>query len=176
LLDREFKIKRVLVSGFDFAPNAACFGNKWLALGTRGPSILDFEGNLIVKLEGDLLPQRIRFADNESLLFVQTFEAITIWDVTTWKIKTQLKGPWLNAAIDSDAKRIYAIDFEGALFFAEISNIKESLRKIPTPSPMATIDAGKEILLASFARGTPIGWILKNEINEFSEPVTLNNI
>lgn len=165
LLDNEGIFKSILWEGYDFAPKAACIGKERIVLGTRGTTIFDLNGRLLATLASDLLPQRIHMAGDGSLLFIQTYETITLWNTGTWSMKGIVKGPWLNATLSPDGGTIYAIDFGGNLFVANISDTIGPMKEIPVPDPLATIDAGMEYIVASFAKGDAIRWVLRKELD-----------
>jgi hypothetical protein len=156
LSDVEGSNQRLLWEGQDFAPRAACIGKNRVVLGTRNPMIFDREGTLLETLSGDLLPKRIHLAEDESVLFVQTYQSATLWHTEPWKMKAAIKGPWLNAALSPEAGTVYAIDFEGNLYAADLRNERNPLKKIPVPDPLNSIDAGKEWLVAGFAKGDAV--------------------
>jgi len=156
LSDKDGCNQRLLWEGKDFAPRSACIGENRIALGTRNPMIFDREGKLLETLAGDLLPERIRLSEDGSVLFVQTYESVTLWHTKSWQVKAVIKGPWLNAALSPGAGTLYAIDFEGNLYTADLLDERNPLKKIPVPDPLTTVDAGEEWLVAGFARGDAV--------------------
>jgi hypothetical protein len=156
LSDKDGNNKRLLWEGRDFAPRSACIGETRIVLGTRRPMVFDREGNLLETLDGNLLPERIHLSEDGSLLFVQTYESVTLWQTDPWKPWAVIKGPWLNAALGPEAGTLYAIDFEGNLYTAGLQEERTPLKKIPVPGPLTTIDAGAEWLVAGFAKGEPV--------------------
>lgn len=167
LSDKNGKDEKLLWEGNDFAPGSACIGKKWIVLGTRNIMIFDTGGKLIKTLPGDLLPKRIHMAEDESVLFVQTYESIKIWHTGSWLLKAVIKGPWLNAALSPGAGTMYAVDFEGNLYTVDLLDERGSLRKIPVPDPLTTVDAGEEWLVAGFARGHAVRRASRKDIDLF---------
>lgn len=164
LLDKKGTLRSILWEGNDFAPKAACINREYIILGTRDTTIFNLDGKLLNKLPGELIPQRIHFSENGATLFIQTYESIALWETGTWINIGLLKGPWLNATLSPDAGVIYAIDFGGNLSTAIVSDTIGPMKKIPVPAPLATIDAGTEYLVASFAHGDPVRRALKRDI------------
>jgi hypothetical protein len=165
LLDKDGSLLNNLWEGHDFAPVAACINSEYIIAGTREPRIFDKSGKLVIKLPGEMIPQRIHISDNGSVILIQTYESITLWESGTWIRKGYIKGPWLNAALDSDGKMIYVVDFEGKLNAARVSDSIDAMKKIPAPAPIATVDSGSEYIIASFAQGDPVRWALKEELD-----------
>jgi hypothetical protein len=165
LSDMEGGSQRLLWEGQDFAPRTACIGKSRVALGTRNPMIFDREGQLLETLRGDLLPERIHLSEDGSMLFVQTYEAVTLWHTESWKAKAVIKGPWLNAAWSSGSGKVYAIDFAGNLYTADLLDPGSQLKKIPVPDPLTTIDAGEEWLIAGFAKGDAVRRAFRKDID-----------
>jgi hypothetical protein len=167
LSDKDGSNQRLLWEGKDFAPRSACIGENRIALGTRNPMIFDREGKLLETLAGDLLPERIRLSEDGSVLFVQTYESVTLWHTESWQVKAVVKGPWLNAALSPGGGTLYAIDFEGNLYTGDLLDERGSLRKIPIPDPLTTIDAGEEWLVAGFAKGDAVRRASRKDIDLF---------
>lgn len=165
LLDQDGSLKFILWDGIDFAPKAVCITTEYIIAGTRDTMIFETDGKLLGTLPGELVSQRINISENGKLLFIQTYESITLWETGCWKRKGIIKGPWLNAALSPDGTMIYAIDFKGNLNAALISDSIEIMKPVPTPGPMATIDAGKEYIVGSFARGDPVRWAPKQDMD-----------
>jgi len=165
LLDNDGSLMKILWEGHDFAPIAACINSMYIIAGTREPMIFDNSGKLLMKLSGEMIPQRIHISDNESLILIQTYESITLWEPGTWIMKGSMKGPWLNAALGPDGKMIYVVDFEGKLSAAQVSDGINMMKKVPVPDPIATLDAGSEYIIASFAQGDPVRWAQKEALD-----------
>ncbi len=102
-----------------------------------------------------------------SVLFVQTHESISIWHTGSWLLKAVIKGPWLNAALSPGAGTMYAIDFEGNLYTADLLDERSPLKNIPVPDPLTTIDAGEEWLVAGFAKGDAVRRASRKAIDLF---------
>jgi len=167
LSDKDGGNKRLLWEGQDFAPRSACIGENLIVLGTRNPMVFDREGKLLEALAGNLLPKRIHLSEDGSVLFVQTHESVTLWHTESWQVKAVIKGPWLNAALSPGAGTVYAIDFEGNLYTAGLPDVRSSLKKIPAPDPLTTIDAGEEWLVAGFAKGDAVRRASRRAIDLF---------
>jgi hypothetical protein len=129
--------------------------------------VFDREGNLLETLPGDLLPKRIHLAEDGAVLFVQTHQSVTLWHTDPWQVKAVIKGPWLNAALSPGAGTVYAIDFEGNLYIADLLDERSPLKKIPVPDPLTTIDAGEEWLVAGFANGDAVRRASRKAIEDF---------
>jgi hypothetical protein len=165
LLDMETLGQNVIWEGNDFAPKSVLITNEYIILGTRYISIFDLKGNLLTQLPGEQIPKRIHSSQNGEILLVQTHELITVWSTKTWKQIGRVKGPWLNAALSPDAEIIYAIDFSGILYATPISKDDNTMKILETPAPLATIDAGEEYLVASFAQGEPVRYAFRRDID-----------
>jgi hypothetical protein len=173
LLDQDGSLKNILWDGKDFAPKAICINSEYIIAGTRDTMIFKTDGKRAGILPGDLISQRIHLSEDGKLLLIQNYLSITLWETGSWKRKGIIKGPWLNAALSPDGKMIYAIDFRGNLNAALVSDHSETIKPVPAPGPMTTIDAGKEYIVGSFAHGAPVRWARKmdldNSIIKFSD-------
>ena len=167
LSDKDGGNQRLLWEGQDFAPRSACIGENRIALGTRNPMIFDREGKLLKTLPGDLLPERIHLSEDGAVLFVQTYESVTLWHTESWQVKAVVKGPWLNAALSPGGGTLYAIDFEGNLYTGDLLDERSPVKKIPVPDPLTTVDAGEEWLVAGFARGHAVRRASRKDIDLF---------
>jgi hypothetical protein len=167
LSDKDGSNERVLWEGQDIAPRSACIGQNRIVLGTRNPMVFDPEGKLLETLPGNMLPKRIHMAEDESVLFVQTHESITLWHTGSWLLKAVITGPWLNAALSPGGGAVYAIDFEGNLYAADLLDEGSPVKKIPVPDPLMTIDAGEEWLVAGFAKGDAVRRASRKAIDYF---------
>jgi hypothetical protein len=165
LLDPEASKHCILWEGSDFAPKAALITGEYIIFGTRDISIFDLRGNLLTLIPGEQIPQRIHSSQNGEILLIQTYELITLWRTKTWTLIGRIKGPWLNAALSPDAEIIYAIDFSGIMYGTTISETDSPMKIIEAPAPLATIDAGEEYLVASFAQGEPVRYAPRKEID-----------
>lgn len=165
LLDKEGTLKNILWEGNDFAPKSASIDREYIILGSRDIAVFDLEGKLLTKLPGEQIPQRIHISDNRETILIQAYDSITLWRTKTWIKAGMRKGPWLNAALSPDALMIYAIDFAGNLYCAAVTDTIGPMIRIPAPAPLATVDAGTEYLVASFAQGDPVRWAPKIEID-----------
>lgn len=165
LMKNDCSLLKILWEGSDFAPIAACISGGYIIAGTRQPMIFNSSGNLIVTLPGELIPKRIHISETGSTLFIQTYDSITLWETGTWIKKGIIKGPWLNAAMSHDGKMVYAIDFGGKLNIAAIQDEIGPMKKIVTPDLLATVDAGAEYIVASFANGDPVRWALRFDLD-----------
>lgn len=165
LLEKDGSLRNTLWEGHDFAPKAACINSEYIIAGTREPVIFNTSGKLLVKLPGEMIPQRIHISDNASILLIQTYKSIILWETGSWSRKRVIEGPWLNAALSQDGEMIYAVDFKGKLSAAPVSDTFDVLKEIPAPSPIATIDAGSEYIIASFAQGDPVRWAIKEDLD-----------
>jgi hypothetical protein len=164
-LDLETSVHRILWEGNDFAPKAALITSEYIIFGTRNISVFDLRGNLLTRIPGEQIPQRIHSSKNGEILLIQTHELITLWRTKTWTQIGRIKGPWLNAALCPDADIIYAIDFSGIMYGTTISETDSPMKIIETPAPLATIDAGEEYLVASFAQGDPVRYAPRRDID-----------
>jgi hypothetical protein len=164
LLEIDGSLKKNLWEGYDFAPKALCINGDYIIAGTREPMIFDHDGELLFKLPGELISQRIHISDSGSILLIQTYESVTLWETGTWIRKDIIKGPWLNAALSPDGDLVYAVSFEGKLFLAPVSDTIGEIQELAIPAPIATVDAGSEYIIASFAREEPVRWALKKDL------------
>lgn len=171
LLDKESSLISNLWEGHDFAPKAAIITSEYIILGTRNTSIFDLNGKLLTQLLGEQIPQRIHISENGEILLIQTHESITLWSTKTWAQTGFVKGPWLNAALSPNAQIIYAIDFRGILYGTIVSDSTCPMKIIEDSEPMATIDAGNDYLVASFAHGDPVRWALKRDIDSIIKKI-----
>jgi hypothetical protein len=165
LLNSDGTLKNILWDGRDFAPRAICINSEYIIAGTRDIMIFKTDGKPAGLLPGELVPQRMHISENGKLLLVQNHESIILWETGCWKRKGIIEGPWLNASLSPDGKMIYAIDFRGNLNVALFSDSVETMKPLPVPGPMATIDAGREYIVGSFARGDPVRWAPKHDID-----------
>ena len=166
LLSKNGTLKNVLWDGSDFAPKAICINSEYIIAGTRDTMIFKTDGKPAGVLPGDLVPQRIHISENGKLLLIQNYGSIILWETGSWETKGSIKGPWLNATMSPDGKMIYAIDFKGNLHAALVSDSIETMKPVPAPGPMATIDAGNEYIVGSFAHGDPVRWTVKGDLDD----------
>lgn len=165
LLAQDGSLKNILWDGRDFAPKAICINSEYIIAGTRDTMIFKTDGKPAGILPGDLISQRLHLSEDGKLLLIQNYQSIILWETGCWKRRGIIKGPWLNATLSPDGKMIYAIDFSGNLNAAIISDSVEAMKLVPSPGPMATIDAGKEYVVGSFALGDPVRWAMKTELD-----------
>lgn len=165
MLNRDGTLANILWEGSDLAPRAVCINSEYIIAGTRDILIFKTDGKPAGSLPGELLAQRIQFSENGKLVMIQDYESVILLEPGSWKIMGSIAGPWLNATLGPDGKMIYAIDFNGNLNVALITDSIETFRQVPVPDPMATIDAGNDYIVGSFAHGDPVRWVKKNELD-----------
>jgi hypothetical protein len=109
-----------LWEGSGLAPQSAWIGEQSAVVGFRNPMVFDYSGHQIaeIALNGAAVGFLDVTDDQSRLLILDVYRVLTWVDTKTWRILDRWPGPWLSAAVSSDARFVVALEFGGKLHFA----------------------------------------------------------
>ena len=156
LIHRDGGLEKVIWEGNGPPPKSALLTQSYIILGGKNASVYDYLGSIIKTLAGELETERMEMDDKESLLLVQNYHNISIWETTSWTKLDSWKGPWLDASLSPSGEMIGSIDFKGKLHLAHFNKKIKSVRIPEIADPMETIKIGENKIIGTFSRGHPI--------------------
>lgn len=140
----------------DLAPVAAWLGRRAIVLGTREPLVFDRDGRRVATLHRALPAKRIESSDDETKLMTIDDRRIALWDTSTWELRGEWPGMWLDAALAPDGRGLVAVAFDGRLHYARTADGLTPVGELLTDDPVAAVAHGDDRIVASFISGASV--------------------
>ncbi|MDP3084153.1 MAG: hypothetical protein Q8N44_10750 [Rubrivivax sp.] len=122
--------------------DSAGLGERLAILGHARASVHDWQGRLLQRLDNPTPALRLDLSAGDARLLIVEYGRLTLIGCADWQLLARWSGRWIDAALDADGERVWAVDTDGRLAALDPAQPDAAPQLIDTLAPVQGLAVG----------------------------------